>query len=141
MSGYKFEPFQPVLVRIAGVWTADFFSHLVNYGEDLAGDKHTGYATASGRSFEFYNILPYDDDTKHLLGTKDEPKPKWHPRLGELVAVSDDKEKWFAQVFISKIRGREEGAYESSDTHDSSQPAYWQYCEPLYNHFNVQEKE
>ena len=134
MSGYKFEPFQPVLVRIAGVWTADFFSHLINYGEDLAGDKHTGYATASGSSFEFYNILPYDDNTKHLLGTKDEPKPR-------SVAVSDDKKKWFAQVFIGKERGRYEGEYEASDTHDSSQPTYWRYCEPLHQHFNVPDVE
>ena len=136
MSDYKFEPFQPVLVRIGGKWNADFFSHLEDL-EDLAGDNVTRYMTASGKSFIDYNILPYDDDTKHLLGTKDEPKPKWQPKPGELVAVSDDKKKWFAQVFISKIRGRKEGAYESSDTHDSSQPTYWQYCEPLNEHFNM----
>lgn len=136
MSGYKFEPFQPVLVRVAGVWTADFFSYLINYGEDLAGDKHTGYATASGRSFEFYNILPYDDDTKHLLGTKDEPKPQWKPEPGELVAVRDDEgASWKARKFCRVADGvfycfLEQGL----------ENAPWLFCEPLRKHFNVPEE-
>jgi len=66
--------------------------------------------------------------------------PKWQPKPGDLVAVSDDCKKWFAQVFISKVRGRIEGAYEASDTHDLSQPTYRQYCEPLREHFNVPEE-
>lgn len=85
-------------------------------------------------------IIPYEGN-EHLLGTTDSPKPKWQPKPGELVAVSDDKKVWFAQVFIGKERGRYEGEYESSDTHDSSQPTYWQYCEPLCEHFNVPEVE
>lgn len=132
MSEYTFEPFQKVLVRISGEWCAGFYSHR----EESSGL----HITTDYNNLSPDRILPYTDETKHLLGTKDDFKPKWQPKPGELVAVSDDKKKWFAQVFISKIRGREEGAYESSDTHDSSQPAYWQYCEPLRNHFNVPEE-
>lgn len=132
MSEQKFEPYQPVMVRgTRGVWFGTFFSHY----EMCCKEVH--YATTSGSSFDARNILPFNDETKHLLGHEGELTPKWQPKPGELVAVSDDKKKWFAQVFISKIRGREEGAYESSDTHDLSQPSYWQYCEPLHKHFNM----
>lgn len=138
MSDYKFEPFQPVLVRIAGVWTADFFSHLVNCGEDLAGDKDTRYETISGCSFEFWNILPYDDDTKHLLGTKDEPKPKWHPKQGEAVLVrNSDVESWKINFFVDMY----EEKYVTSSYEALVERAIWKQCKPLHVHFNVPEDE
>jgi hypothetical protein len=136
MSDYKFKPYQPVLVRIGGKWNADFFSHLEDWGEDLAGDKHTGYATTAGHVFEFYNILPYDGDTKHLLGTKDEPKPQWKPEPGELVAVTDSlEETWRARRFFARTETlflcyREKGLETEG----------WLFCEPLRKHFNVPEE-
>lgn len=131
MSEQKFKPAQPVLVRDddKSKWHLELFSY---YDEKLI---YPYCCLVNNWKY----CLPLEGN-EHLLNTTDSLRSKWQPKPGELVAVSDDNKKWFAQVFISKVRGRLEGAYEASDTHDSSQPAYWQYCEPLCNHFNVPEE-
>ena len=58
-----FKPFDKVLVRHAGgAWDCDFFSYI---RENL----HCPYV-AIGSCFNF--CIPYNDDTKHLVGTRDE---------------------------------------------------------------------
>ena len=58
-----FKPFDKVLVRHAGgAWDCDFFSYI---RENL----HCPYV-AIGSCFNF--CIPYNDDTKHLVGTTDE---------------------------------------------------------------------
>lgn len=134
MSEQNFEKGQLVLIRHNdgnSIWNI----------HQYFGKNNGRICILGGYLFEENNeIIPYEGN-EHFLGTTDSPKPKWEPKSGELVAMSDDKEVWFAQVFIGKERDRKEGEYESSDTHDSSQPAYWQYCEPLHKHFNVPEEE
>lgn len=64
---YEFEPFQKVLVRCKDYqkWKVDFFSH---YDDSC---KEFPYVCVSSRkSF----CIPYNEDTKHLLGTTDEWK-------------------------------------------------------------------
>lgn len=64
---YELKPFDKVLAKIAGhTWTADFFSH---YDEN---DEELPYVCIwYGR---VTHCIPYNDETKHLLGTTDEWK-------------------------------------------------------------------
>ena len=65
------QPFDKVLVkRYAGVWVANLFSH---YGKIIHPDNHNTYLefiTISNGTYR--HCIPYNDDTKHLVGTKDE---------------------------------------------------------------------
>lgn len=64
---YELKPFDKVLAKIAGhTWTADFFSHYDENDEELPY-VCIGY----GRVI---HCIPYNDETKHLLGTTDEWK-------------------------------------------------------------------
>jgi hypothetical protein len=64
---YELKPFDKVLAKIAGhTWTADFFSHYDENDEELPY-VCIGY----GRVI---HCIPYNEETKHLLGTTDEWK-------------------------------------------------------------------
>lgn len=60
---YKFEPFQRVLVRDFDIeeWMCDVFSHY------KMGDKFSFVCVGSA----YKCCIPYNDETKHLLGTTD----------------------------------------------------------------------
>ena len=68
----KFDPktlkaFDKVLVRFdCGVWSATLFSHLID--SKFANKKYD--IICCGTVFGY--CIPYNDDTKHLVGTKDE---------------------------------------------------------------------
>ena len=128
MSEQKFEPFQRVLARYCKTapWIAVFYGHKTDLGH-LCGTSY------------MEDCIPYEGN-EHLLGKIGEPKSKWQPKPGELVAVSDDGKTWYAQVFVKYEKGEEIGEYVTSDTHNKSQPANWQYCETLRNHFSVPEE-
>lgn len=66
----KFDPktlqsFDKVLIRIGqnSYWRCGFFSHIINMNITYK------YVTLCG---SFDRCIPYNDDTKHLIGTKDE---------------------------------------------------------------------
>ena len=64
----KFDPktlkaFDKVLVNHDDIWKVDFFSHICQY-------EPNGWCQCIGDSY--YICIPYNDDTKHLVGTKDE---------------------------------------------------------------------
>lgn len=62
---YEIKPFDKVLVKIAGrIWTADFFSHYDENDEELPY-VCIGYGRVT-------HCIPYNEETKHLLGTTDE---------------------------------------------------------------------
>lgn len=64
---YEIKPFDKVLVKIAGrIWTADFFSHYDENDEELPY-VCIGYGRVT-------HCIPYNEETKHLLGTTDEWK-------------------------------------------------------------------
>ena len=57
------KPFDRVLVRVSNLkWKADFFSH--------EGDDKVYPYICAGNLYKY--CIPYNDDTKHLVGTKDE---------------------------------------------------------------------
>ena len=60
-------PFDKVLVRFdCGVWSATLFSHLID--SKLANKKYDIICCGSVYGY----CIPYNDDTKHLVGTKEE---------------------------------------------------------------------
>lgn len=63
----ELKPFDKVLAKIAGhTWTADFFSHYDENDEELPY-VCIGYGRVT-------HCIPYNEETKHLLGTTDEWK-------------------------------------------------------------------
>lgn len=60
---YCFEPFQKVLVRFrdGDTWEASLFSHLRN------SNKNEPFCTVGG--INYAQCIPYNEETKHLLGT------------------------------------------------------------------------
>ena len=64
----RFDPktlkaFDKVLVNHDDIWKIDFFSHICQY-------EPNGWCQCIGDSY--YICIPYNDDTKHLVGTKDD---------------------------------------------------------------------
>ena len=64
----RFDPktlkaFDKVLVNHDDIWKVDFFSHICQY-------EPNGWCQCIGDSY--YICIPYNDDTKHLVGTKEE---------------------------------------------------------------------
>ena len=57
------KPFDKVLISINGEWQCDFFSYM------LSGDIFNKRCIGVG---DINIVIPYNDDTKHLLGTKEE---------------------------------------------------------------------
>ena len=57
------QPFDKVLVSIGDEWQCDFFSHMLN------GDIFNKRCIGVG---DMNIVIPYNDDTKHLIGTSDE---------------------------------------------------------------------
>ena len=130
-----FEPFQKVLVResVDEVWEADFYSH---YDE---GDHYTiAHRPISGNELLSNFLLPYNDETKPLLGTTNAPTPEWEPKAGELVAVKDAKDKeWRARVFRYRNNDNKFVCDNESANHLICS---WDFCESLRKHFNLPEE-
>ena len=57
------KPFDKVLVNHDDIWKVDFFSHICQY-------EPNGWCQCIGDSY--YICIPYNDDTRHLVGTKEE---------------------------------------------------------------------
>ena len=70
-----FKPFDRVLVRVFnhGEWNADFFSHFETI-IDINNREVNVYVCISGGKSE---CVPYNDETKYLLGTTQEYKGKY----------------------------------------------------------------
>lgn len=64
----KFEPFDKVLVRNSDYecWWPDFFSY---YEPNISVGYHYGVVSGSKDSIHFRQCIPYNDKTKHLVGT------------------------------------------------------------------------
>lgn len=57
------QPFDKVIVNHDEVWKVDFFSHICQY-------EPNGWCQCIGDIY--YNCIPYNDETKHLVGTNDD---------------------------------------------------------------------
>lgn len=116
MSEQKFKPFDRVLVRIGETWNADFYSHT-----DEIGD-----VTISGGAYPCDNIIPYGGN-EHLLGTSNDPAPKWQPKPGEPIFVRDnDEESWKIRLFVKMHHEK----YLASTTEQMDTYMAWSQCKP-----------
>lgn len=97
MKDFNFQPFDKVLVRdkAGEIWHCDFFSHV-----DKEGDK-----ICTGTWFE--QVIPYNEDTKHLLGTTksyEPPNPPHEYKWGDKIeALCNDV--WQEAIFIKDDGG------------------------------------
>lgn len=128
-----FEPDQLVLVRYIGnkVWRLKRYSF-------FDGQEHE---TQDGATFSDKDILPYAGN-ENLLGTTELPAPKWEPKIGELVAVSDTGEEYNWEPCIYRGRSGDPGMpYRASRLTPRNRRTYtWRLCEPLRKHFTIPEE-
>lgn len=123
----RFEPDQLVLVKYAGnkIWRLRRYSFC---------DEGCLHETQDGATWDDHHIIPYDGN-EQLLGTTGQPAPKWEPKPGELVAVSDNKKDWYPAIFYN-ADDDEDGIWYLANVAPSSCVGF-KYCEPLRKHFNV----
>lgn len=128
----KFEPDQLVLVRyfVGAPWRLRRYS--------MPCKKGRAHETQDGMVFVDACIIPYSGN-EHLLGTTDSPTPKWEPKPGELVAVSDNQRKeWYPAIFYN-VQKREDGLwYRVKGV--SSNCIGFKNCEPIRKHFTIPEE-
>lgn len=141
MDKFNFQPLDPILYKAKDgteKWLLRVFSH---YGESDKGHKRV-YTTTGWFSVEDYDVIPFNDETRHLLGTKD-PAPKymgWKPEPGELVAVRDHEgEEWKARVFVKSNVPRVEKVFICRKEVPGLELEPWRYCEPARAHFKIPE--
>lgn len=101
MQKIEFQPFQKVLVRMVGnIWKADYFSH-------YEYKKEKSLVATSGYRFNSEEVLPYNNETKHLLGTNDNFKPDF--TWGDHVEASDNPD--FVPSAYGIFLGKEYNTY------------------------------
>ena len=129
---FCFKTFERVLVRNTNVsFRANWIPNIYLYTSEgmhrfLRGpDTHETHC----------EVLPYEGN-EYLVGTNGFATTPWKPKEGELVAVSDDKEHWYSDVFIREA----DGLFSARHCPQSTVYNLWKYCEPLRNHFNVPEE-
>lgn len=127
-----FEPDQLVLVREsdAARWRLTHYSHTV--------EGMNWNVTIDGKVWASPFIIPYAGN-EHLLGTTKSTTPKWEPKPGELVAMSDDGKYWTPRIFIRK--GRDGFYYCATWNGKLNDETLFKLCEPLRDHFAVPEEE
>lgn len=134
MSEQQFEFGQMVLIRYinlprGGLWRSFQFSHIE--GELLCT---IGGVTYMRKDVE---IIPYEGN-EHLLGTTNEPEPKFQPKKGQLVAVSDEPDcEWEIHKYADYYDNRYWCVAPYEDVNDEDNHVSWLYCEPLKNHFDI----
>ena len=125
----KFNVFDPVLTRITenDRWTADFY----DYPTTLKGIGVVHYTT-SGACHEPNNILPYNNETKHLHNTVGE-FVKWVPKKGEPILAKDsESESWAVRIFL----GMRDGYYACTsfpENNDGTTIVTWDCVKPYVN--------
>lgn len=122
----KFNVFDPILVRTSNTahWSADFYDHL--------DDTNKRHWCITGTPIKDENILPYNDDTKHLHNTVGE-FVKWEPKKGEPILVRDyDNQKWTLRVFLEMNKEY----FMTTDKPDTPNcVSFWLQAKPYTNPF------
>jgi hypothetical protein len=122
----KFNPFDPVLVRQSAnhVWSVDLYDRY-----DRFFDNHV---VISGATVEDTNILPYNEETRHLHGTVGE-FTKWVPKKGEPILVKDDEmNNWTLRIFLG-MRNNKYMCTSDPSIHNTT--ASWDCAKPYINPF------
>lgn len=81
-------------------------------------------------------FIPFNEETKGMIGSYMTWEEPWEPKPGELVAVKDDSfVNWVVRVFVKKCGKL--GYYCTQYSVDDGHHEYWDQCEPVYKHFNI----
>lgn len=139
MEKFEFEPFVTRVLYRDGQessWLGGIFTHKT---ED-------GFYFVAGCRYGVRHCIPYEGN-EFLIGTTDDPKEKWRPKKGKLVAVSNDEERWFALVYLGvgkTVAGRQTFMADEAEwlscVPEARCPQVWKYCEPVGRHFDIQEE-
>lgn len=121
----KFNVFDPILVRDGNNarWFADFYDHL----------DSKGHWCVTGVFVGDEDILPYNEETKHLHNTVGE-FTKWEPKKGEPILVKDtNDEHWTVRIFL----GMTNGYYVCTTWHNTNNHSSttWDLAKPYTNPF------
>ena len=120
----KFTVFEPVLIRDGNNarWFANFYDH----------PDSKGHWCITGAFVTDENILPYNEETKHLHNTVGE-FTKWKPKKGEPILVRDmDNERWTLRIFIGMEGDYFVGVTDPETPHSSCS---WIQAKPYINPF------
>ena len=111
----ELKPFQRVLVRDTDVaaWKAAIFSHQDNDGTFCASCEY------------WVQCLPYNDETKHLLGTTDSPTPEPEFKFGDKVVVKNAEDGNWCEAIFTNYHGKDVAAILHVDP---SVISLWRYC-------------
>ena len=86
--------------------------------------------------FSDFFFIPFNEETKGMIGSYMTWEEPWEPKPGELVAVKDDSfVNWVVRVFVKKCGKL--GYYCTQYSVDDGHHEYWDQCEPVYKHFNI----
>ena len=122
----KFNVFDPVLIRVDSntCWTADFYDHPASGGK--------GHVCITGVFIKNENILPYNEETKHLHNIVGE-YTKWVPKKGEPILVRDyDNQKWTLRIFLEMSKEY----FMTTDRPDTPNcMSFWLQAKPYTNPF------
>lgn len=124
----KFNVFDPILVRSNHMseWTADFY--------DRFNSKHKQHYAISGVLVGDDNILPYNEETKHLHNTIGE-FTEWKPKKGEPVLVKDRCDAtWTIRIFL-RMQGDRFICTCDTSVIDSTSGTEWDQAKPYINPF------
>ena len=127
----KFNAFDPVLIRNNGYdcWAADFYDRPYINNEE--------HWTITGNIIADKNILPYNEETKHLHGTVGE-FIKQVPKKGEPILVNDGDDKWIIRIFL-EMRGK---YFACTTEYDTVTTAFvWAQAKPYINPFKEQRND
>lgn len=124
----EFSVFEPVLIRISKYdrWTADFY--------DYPDDTNNNHWTVAGSLVADSDILPYNEETKHLHNIVGE-FVEWKPKKGEPILVKDPVSKtWVIRIFLGmKDNYYVCTSYAETDYHGKTM--IWYEAKPYTNPF------
>lgn len=124
----EFSVFEPVLIRISKYdrWTADFY--------DYPSDDTEEHYTLTGSLVSDSDILPYNEETRHLHNTIGE-FIKWKPKKGEPILVKDHcGETWAIRIFL-KMQNNRYVCTSSLENDRVNTTVTWDLAKPYINPF------
>jgi hypothetical protein len=124
----EFSVFEPILIRMhsTDVWSADFYDR-----PHINNEEHW---TITGSLIEDADILPYNEETKHLHNTVGE-FTKWKPKKGEPILVKDGHDvTWTLRIFL-RMQGDKFRCTSDPSVSDLASGTVWDQAKPYINPF------
>jgi len=116
----EFQPFQRVLVRDGenAEWVITLFCYAHHYEDGVE------YVCLNGTGWPI--CLPYNDETKHLLGTTNSPTPPEPEfQFGDKVVVKNAEDGNWCEAIFTNYHGKDVAAILHVDP---SVISLWRYC-------------